>query len=521
MRPTAPPTAKSLICDSATRFDTHYVTLAERLKAAGYATGHFGKWHLGPEPYSPLQQGFEVDIPHHPGPGPASSFVAPWKFANFTAKSPGEHLEDRMAAEAVAWIEQNRDRPFFLNYWQFSVHAPFDAKKALIEKHRARVDPADGQRSPTYAAMVESLDDAIGTLLDALDRLGLADRTAIVFFSDNGGNMYNTVDGTTPTSNRPLRGGKATLWEGGIRVPAIVSWPGLTAPGTRSDAVIQSTDFYPTILSQLGLAPTPDHPLDGIDITPALRGQPFERGPLFTFFPHATNVPDALPPAVSVHHGDWKLIRVFHGGEKGAHAYHLHHLGDDLGETRNLAAAQPDRVRELDRLIDTFLTATHALVPGPNPAYDPKAPAAQPRAKGKAKPKPHAGWQPSAQAQLATRDGALVITSTGGDPHISTRVLPAAAQGPFTLRFRLSSTARGAGLVYYAAKPGIPFHRDRTVSFPITPDGQPRDHTVTLPAPTLAALRLDPGSSPGTITLHRIELRDAAGQPVPLPALKP
>jgi hypothetical protein len=331
------------------------------------------------------------------------------------------------------------------------------------------------------------------------------------------------VDGTTPTSNRPLRGGKATLWEGGIRVPAIVSWPGLTPAGARSEAVIQSTDFYPTILSQLGLPPTPDHPLDGTDISPALRGQPFERGPLFTYFPHATNVPDALPPAVSVHRGDWKLIRVLHGGENGAHAYHLHHLGEDLGETRNLAAAQPELVRELDTLIDQFLTDTHALVPGPNPAYDPKAPASQPRAKGKSqgKTKPSTGWQPSQQAQLAALDGALVITSTGGDPHLSTRIQPAGAKGPFTVTFRLSSTTRGAGLVYYAAQPGVPFHRDRTVSFPITPDGQPRDHTLTLPTPTLTALRLDPGSSPGTITLHAIELRDAHGQPVPLPALKP
>jgi arylsulfatase A-like enzyme len=243
------------------------VTLAERLKEAGYATGHFGKWHLGPEPYSPLQQGFDVDVPHHAGPGPAGSFVAPWKFKDFKERAPGEHIEDRMAAEAVAWMEKERARPFFLNYWMFSVHAPFDAKKALIEKYRSRVDPKDPQRSPTYAAMVQSKDDAVGTLLDALDRLGIADRTAVVFYSDNGGNMYNEIDGTTPTSNRPLRGGKTTMWEGGIRVPCVVSWPGVTRAGTRSEAMIQSADFYPTTLSLLGLPPTPNHPIDGVNIT--------------------------------------------------------------------------------------------------------------------------------------------------------------------------------------------------------------------------------------------------------------
>jgi len=126
-----------------------------------------------------------------------------------------------MAAEAVAWMEQQKEKPFYLNYWMFSVHAPFDAKKANIEKHRGRVDPKDAQRSPTYAAMIQSMDDAIGTLLDGLDRLKLADNTIIIFTADNGGNMYNEVDGTTPTSNRPLRGGKATMFEGGTRVPCV------------------------------------------------------------------------------------------------------------------------------------------------------------------------------------------------------------------------------------------------------------------------------------------------------------
>src|SRR4029079_2110265 len=197
----APPDQKAIMPDPPTRLKPEYRTLAETLKDAGYATGHFGKWHLGSEPYSPLQQGFDVDVPHHPGPSPAGSFVAPWKFANFKERTPNEHIEDRMADEAVAWMEKNKDRPFYLNYWMFSVHAPFDAKKANIEKHRGRVNPADPQHSPTYAAMIESMDDAIGTLLDALDRLQIADNTIIIFTSDNGGNMYNEIDGTTPTSN--------------------------------------------------------------------------------------------------------------------------------------------------------------------------------------------------------------------------------------------------------------------------------------------------------------------------------
>jgi len=385
VQPKAPPFKKSLMCVSATRLDTNYFTMAKALKAAGYATGHFGKWHLGPEPYSPLQQGFDVDLPHWSGPGPAGSYVAPWKFPaklNFLPRVPDEHIEDRMADEAVKWMDANKDHPFFLNYWQFSVHAPFNAKPSLIEKYRKTMDSADPQHSPTYAAMVESMDDAVGKLVNEIDRLGLADHTIIVFFSDNGGNMYDTVDGTTPTSNLPLRGGKATVYEGGTREPCIVVWPKLTPPGSRNDTVIQSEDFFPTFVKMLGLKTPPGQIFDGVNIGDTFAGKPLDRQAIFTYFPHSPPiVPDVLPPAVTVVAGDWKLIRLFYEGENGAHAYRLYNLKDDLGERHDLAAAQPDRVRELDALIEKFLIDTKAVTPKPNPAYDPnaKAPAAKPR----------------------------------------------------------------------------------------------------------------------------------------------
>jgi arylsulfatase A-like enzyme len=374
----AAPHQKASQVASATRLDTAQFTLTEALKEAGYATGHFGKWHLGQEPYSPLQQGFDIDLPQHPGPSPAGNFVAPWKYKNFKEKTPNEHIEDRMGDEAVAWMEKNKDRPFFLNYWQFSVHAPFDAKKSLIEKYRALVNPADPQRSPTYAAMVESMDDSVGKLLDAVDRLGIADRTAIVFYSDNGGNMYDKIDDTTPTSNVPLRGGKATVYEGGTRVPCVVSWPKVTAGGTRSDTLIQSSDFYPTILQLLGRKPQEGQIFDGINISDALVGKPLERKTIFSYFPHSPNVPDTLPPAVTATEDQWKLIRLFHQGENAAHAYRLYDLKNDIGETRDLSAEHPEKVRELDALIEKFLTDTKAVVPKPNPDFDPKAPTPKP-----------------------------------------------------------------------------------------------------------------------------------------------
>ena len=446
-----PPGNKSTVCTSVTRLKREYVTIAESLKAAGYATGHFGKWHLGPEPFSPLQQGFDADIPHYAGPGPAGSYVAPWKFKDFDADpgEPHQHLEDRMAKEAVAFIEKHKDAPFFLNYWMFSVHAPFNAKTNLIEKYRACVNPADPQRSPTYAAMVESMDDAVGTLMNTLDRLSLTDRTLIVFFSDNGGNMYNEVDGTTPTSNAPLRGGKATLYEGGVRVPCIVCWPGTVAAGMRSDTVIQSVDFYPTLLEMLGLKPAEGQRFDGVSIVPALKGQPLQRDAIFTYFPHDPRVPDWLPPAVSVLCGDWKLIRIFYGGENGAHRWKLFNLASDLSEKNDLAAQEPRRVKELDARIEAFLRDTHAVLPLPNPAFNPAA--YHPEQEGvqqKELPKPG----PEAQADWKARNctvtftnGIVTVRGTGDAPFLG---FPAGQhKGPAIVRLRARAAATGPGRV--------------------------------------------------------------------------
>ncbi|TMM30620.1 sulfatase [Polaribacter aestuariivivens] len=375
------PANKSVILESVTRLDNKLPTLGKQFKNAGYQTAHFGKWHLGTDPYSPLQHGFNVDIPHFAGPGPAGSFVAPWKYKNFKEKYAKEHIEDRMADEAVSWLRNiDKTKPFFMNYWQFSVHAPFDAKETLKKYYRTKVDLSDEQHSVTYAAMVHSMDDAIGRLLDELDRLGLSKNTIIVFTSDNGGNMYNGVTDVLPngekyfappTSNRPLRGGKATMFEGGVRVPTIISYPGITPPGTTNDALIQSTDFYPTLLSLAGLKMPKNHPVDGIDITETLKGKDIKRDGIYTYFPHQPGVPDWLPTSISVHSDDWKLIRLFHQGNNFKHDYLLYNLKWDISEHNNLAKTYPKKVAELDKLIEKHLKDTKAIVPIPNPKFDP------------------------------------------------------------------------------------------------------------------------------------------------------
>ncbi len=393
----AGPTVKALVAQSITRLDTSYFTLAEALKGEGYTTGHFGKWHLGPEPYSPLQQGFDVDFPHWPGPGPAGSYVAPWKFPaalNVLPTTPHEHIEDRMADEAIKFIKAHRDQPFYLNYWAFSVHAPYDAKPALIEKYRskaAKLPPGSGQRNPVYGAMVQSLDDNVGRLLDALDELKLTEKTVIVFFSDNGGVHWiagtaeaGTANGIADipiTSNAPLRGGKATTYEGGTREPCIVVWPGLTQAGVATETIIQSTDFFPTFAELLKLKIPATLKFDGRSFAPALRGQAHDRGPTFCHFPHTTPASGGIA-STWVRVGDWKLIRFYCLNADQTDLLELYNLKDDLSETRNLAVQQPAKTSELNALITGFLRDTEAVIPLKNPAYRADA-AAEPAAKKK------------------------------------------------------------------------------------------------------------------------------------------
>ena len=474
---------------------------------------------------------FDVDVPHHPGPGPAGSYVAPWKFKDFDHDPdiPDEHLEDRMAKEAVAFLEEHKDEAFFLNYWMFSVHAPFDAKKKLIDEYRKKIDPNDPQRSPTYAAMIESMDDAVGTLLDTLDRLKLTDNTIIIFASDNGGNMYNLVDGGTATSNAPLRGGKATMYEGGVRGPAIVAGPGSIKAGSRSDEIIQSSDFYPTLLEMLSIDAQPHQKFDGVSILPALQGKTLGRDAIFTYFPHAPGVPDWLPPAVSVHQGDWKLIRVFHGGEDKKHRYKLFNLEDDIGEQNNLANKYPQRVEQLDSLIEQHLVETEAVRPLPNPNFDPSkydiasegkaklkgGANAAPKSKQKPAGKPVAGWQPGGTCTLSTSNKSLVVQSSGNDPYLSYTFPKSIEASSFTLHVTLNSTSSGHGQIFWKEQDAGPFQATRSERIDVTHDGKSHEYAIQFKAASsLEAIRIDPSRGSGKIEISNVRLVNGEGQVV-------
>jgi arylsulfatase A-like enzyme len=509
MKDAAAPWAKVVTPRSRRFLPVEEYTLGEAFRDAGYATGFIGKWHLGvPARYWPEAQGFQFSFHGAPDPGPPSYF-SPYRFraGTVTDGPKGEYITDRVTDEALGYIDRHKDQPFFLCFWHYAVHAPFQAKEELIEHYRGKTDPRGEQDCPTMGGMIHSLDQSIGRLLEHLDRTGLAEKTILVFFSDNGGNMYNTVDGTTPTNNAPLRSGKGNIHEGGVREPCIVAWPGTVKPGSTSSEVITSIDFYPTLLEMAGIKAKGGKLLDGQSIVPLLTGTgEMRREAICCHFPHYIPATDNLP-STSVRQGPWKLIRVYGEGPDQRPAFELYNLDEDIGETTNLADKMPERVKAMDALIGQHLKATDALVPFPNPNYNPKA--RHPRAV-----KPVAGWRPSGHCNLSVKDGILRVDSFGGDPFLHTSDVPRVT-GPLKLTIRIKLKTRGPGQAFWNTVRAGRFHRSRRVTFPLTHDGAWHDVAVDLPVKhRLTALRIDPGTAPGLVEIDWMRLARPDGTAV-------
>lgn len=362
---------KSISPQTATRLDTAFPSLSSLLKQNGYHTAHFGKWHLGRAPFSPLEHGFDIDIPNYDGPGPIGGYLAPWDFApNLQPQVNGEHIDIRLAKEARDWLfDLNDDRPFFLNFWAFSVHSPFNANPDLIDYFTLKRNPLHSQRSATYAAMVKHFDDAVGILMDALKEAELLEDTIIIFTSDNGGNMYDVLGQVHPTSNFPMRAGKATMYEGGTRVPTVVIWPGLSQPNTLTNQPIQSVDFFPTLLNAMSIDWPDSHAIDGQDIRQVLLGEVNHNRPLVTYYPFQPRIPEWLPPSASVTLDNWKLIRSFHYGQIDGHLDQLYDLTSDPFEINELSELYPQKVFDLGLVLDGYFTESNTLLPIVNPEY--------------------------------------------------------------------------------------------------------------------------------------------------------
>ena len=349
------------------------ITIAEKLKTVGYTTGFIGKWHLGQDPYNPENQGFDYNVAGGPNPGPPNYF-SPYRLKNLPDGPLHEYITDRITDEAVKYIEQKKDSTFFLCLWEFGVHAPFQGKLNYVKQFQDKVDPRGKQDNPIMAAMIRSLDESVGRVMDKLDELKLTENTLIIFYSDNGGNMYDLINGKDATNNFPLKYGKGNIHEGGVKVPCVISWAGKIKPNTVSDEVISSIDFYPTFLKLASLEADKNQPLDGVNLLPLLtKGVSLERDAIYCHFPHYMPATNNFP-STSVRKGDWKLIRVYGEGKDRKDAYELYNLKNDIGENLNLADKMPKMVKELDKLIVKHVNKVDGIFPIINPAYKPGTP---------------------------------------------------------------------------------------------------------------------------------------------------
>ncbi|MCL5745877.1 MAG: sulfatase, partial [Acidobacteria bacterium] len=338
-------------------------TIAEKLKPAGYRSASVGKWHLGGEGFYPTDQGFDVNIGgNHTGSPPRSPkpYFGPFELPNLKA-GPGEFLTEKLTQAAAGFIAQNSANPFLLYLPHYAVHIPLGARDADVARHKEK---AQGRYNPVYAAMVESLDEGVGQVLTAIDRTGMADRTMVMFFADNGGLRYEGKSARSVTDNAPLRAGKGHLYEGGIREPLIVRYPGVSRPGSTVDTPVSSVDFFPTMCDAAGVAPGD---VDGVSLLPLLRGGTLKPRPLFWHYPHYSN--QGGEPGSAIREGDWKLIEFHKDGRR-----ELFNLREDLSEKLNLIEKEPAVARRLAAKLDEWRRKSGAAMPQKNPNADPAWP---------------------------------------------------------------------------------------------------------------------------------------------------
>lgn len=364
------------------------LTVGEAFAQAGYRTGYIGKWHLGAQGHMPGRQGFDFVRAVNEAGQPGSYFF-PYEKADFPVTNvpdlgdgrEGEYLTDRLTDEAIGFLQANREEPFLLVFSHYAVHTPLESKPELEEKYARRSaalpDPTRPLRTPegetavtkgrqdhpVYGGMVESLDESLGRVVGELERLGLSSTTAILFVSDNGG--LSTLVKTRldiPTSNHPLRSGKGWLYEGGIRIPMIVKWPGRVEPGRVLDTTAATTDIYPTLLAMAGLAALPEQHRDGINLWPLIQGvgEPVERD-LFWHFPHyhgSGNIPSS-----AIRSGDLKLVEWLETDR-----VELFDLSSDMGESEDLAESRPAERDRLRARLHDWRAEVDARMPFLDPA---------------------------------------------------------------------------------------------------------------------------------------------------------
>jgi arylsulfatase A-like enzyme len=347
--------------DNVTALPLDKITVADTLKKAGYATGMFGKWHLGKDKQHPSQRGFDEAIE-------SSGVHFDFKTNPKTDYPPEQYLADFLTDHAVDFIERHKDQPFFLYLPHYAVHSPHQAKKELIAKFKDKPG-VRGHKDPAYAAMIASVDESVGRIMATLDKLGLAENTLVIFSSDNGGVGGYQRAGLSKegiTDNAPLKGGKGMFYEGGVRVPYIFRWKGKIAAGQTNTTPIISVDLHPSLAELAGASLPKDYPIDGVSYASLLTGdkKALDREALYWHFPGYLGAgPDEwrTKPAGSVRAGDWKLLEFFEDGKK-----ELYNLKDDVAEADDLAADNPDKVKELHEKMLAWREQVGAKMPTKN-----------------------------------------------------------------------------------------------------------------------------------------------------------
>jgi arylsulfatase A-like enzyme len=475
-------------------------TIADRLKAAGYATGMAGKWHLGrTEPMRPYHRGFDEAFWHPNGgvlfPDKKTGFLGNLYRGPDPVEEP-EYSTDAFGREAVAFIDRHRHGPFFFYLAFVPPHWPMQAKP----EHLAKFAHIPDLHRRTMLGMMASLDDNVGRVLAKLRETGLEQNTLIFFLSDNGGptgkpRTQPDADfeyGQNTSKNDPCRGVKGELLEGGIRIPFLVQWKGRIPAGRTYDKPVISLDIAPTALALAGVAPRPEWKLDGTNLVPFLTGEN-------TAAPHDTlfwrfRFPPAQPELHrwAVRQGDWKLVK------NGREPLSLYNLANDIGESKDLSAGQPGRV--------VAMQAAYKQWDEQN--LEPKwgvASAAEPES-GILLSTHHA------RIKIAATE--ITVTCTGNDTQLVFMPAPA-ARGPFTLELKIKSTARGPARVFWSTEDKPVFLAEQSVTFEPDPTGKEWTyHTLKLPAKALTHLRLDPNSAPGLVRIARVVLKDAEGKVV-------
>ena len=355
-------------------------TIAEALKRHGYRTFFAGKWHLGHTGHGPEEQGYDINKGGHMAGTPPGGYFAPYKNPALEDGPDGEELPVRLGRETADFIAAHKDRPFFAMLSFYSVHGPIQTTESRWQKYRdkaesmgltTRTEPRflldrtkevrQAQDNPLYGGMMEAMDEGVGLVLDALEAHGLVENTVVVFTSDNGG--VSSGDGFA-TSCLPLRGGKGRQWEGGIRQPLYILWPGVTR-GTTTDVPAIGMDFYPTILEIAGVPALPEQHLDGVSLVPVLRGGTLPERPLCWHYPHYGN--QGGEPSAIIRKGEWKLIHYFEDDRA-----ELYHVNRDLGERENLVADEPARASAMLEELKAWQQSVGARFPTPNPRWDPE-----------------------------------------------------------------------------------------------------------------------------------------------------